>query len=148
MRTRIAQVVERRAKIRRSEVRIPVQVRIFLLIWLCFTCFYLYLIIEFNINNNNNNNNNNSHHKHFAYSKEFTLYILDIVYEIYLLYAIVIFMCTHMCTFLTYISLFDLIVFHLFLCIKKIKSVAYISQGRHTGQLDSYNWLVDGSTTG
>ena len=32
--------------------------------------------------------------------------------------------------------------------IKKIKSVAYSSQGSHTGQLDFCNWLADGSTTG
>ena len=32
--------------------------------------------------------------------------------------------------------------------IKNIKSVAYISQWGHTGQLDFYNWLADGSTTG
>ena len=31
---------------------------------------------------------------------------------------------------------------------KKIKSVAYSSQGSQTGQLDSCNWLVDGNTTG
>ena len=30
----------------------------------------------------------------------------------------------------------------------KIKSVAYSSQGSHTGQLDFSNWLTDGSTTG
>ena len=30
----------------------------------------------------------------------------------------------------------------------KIKSVAYSSQGSHTGQLDFFNWLADGSTTG
>ena len=30
----------------------------------------------------------------------------------------------------------------------KIKSVAYSSQGSHTGQLDFCNWLADGSTTG
>ena len=30
----------------------------------------------------------------------------------------------------------------------KIKSVAYSSQGSHTGQLDFYNWLADDSTTG
>ena len=30
----------------------------------------------------------------------------------------------------------------------KIKSVAYSSQGSHTGQLDFRNWLADGSTTG
>ena len=30
----------------------------------------------------------------------------------------------------------------------KNKSVAYSSQGSHTGQLDFYNWLADGSTTG
>ena len=30
----------------------------------------------------------------------------------------------------------------------KIKSVAYSSQGSHTGQLDSCNWLADSSTTG
>ena len=29
----------------------------------------------------------------------------------------------------------------------KIKSVAYSSQGNHTGQLDFCNWLADGSTT-
>ena len=29
----------------------------------------------------------------------------------------------------------------------KIKSVAYSSQGSHTGQLDFRNWLADGSTT-
>ena len=34
------------------------------------------------------------------------------------------------------------------LLILKIKSVAYISQGSHTGQLDFCNWLADGSTTG
>ena len=36
-------------------------------------------------------------------------------------------------------------------CIKlkiKIKSVAYSSQGSHTGQLDFCNWLADSSTTG
>ena len=27
-----------------------------------------------------------------------------------------------------------------------IKSVAYSSQGSHTGQLDFWNWLADGST--
>ena len=32
--------------------------------------------------------------------------------------------------------------------IKKIKSVAYSSQGSQTGQLDFCNWLADGSTTG
>ena len=34
--------------------------------------------------------------------------------------------------------------------IKKIKilSVAYSSQGRHTGQLDICDWLADGSTAG
>ena len=32
--------------------------------------------------------------------------------------------------------------------LKKIKSVAYSSQGSHTGQLDFCNWLADGSTTG
>ena len=32
--------------------------------------------------------------------------------------------------------------------IKKIKSVAYSSQGSHTGQLDFCNWLADSSTTG
>ena len=32
--------------------------------------------------------------------------------------------------------------------IKKIKSVAYSSQGSHTGQLDFCNWLADRSTTG
>ena len=31
---------------------------------------------------------------------------------------------------------------------KKIKSVAYSSQGSHTGQLDFCNWLADSSTTG
>ena len=31
---------------------------------------------------------------------------------------------------------------------KNIKSVAYSSQGSHTGQLDFCNWLVDGSMTG
>ena len=30
----------------------------------------------------------------------------------------------------------------------KIKSVAYSSQGSHTGQLDFCNWLADGSATG
>ena len=30
----------------------------------------------------------------------------------------------------------------------KIKSVAYSSQGSHTGQLDFCNWLADDSTTG
>ena len=30
----------------------------------------------------------------------------------------------------------------------KNKSVAYSSQGSHTGQLDFCNWLADGSTTG
>ena len=30
---------------------------------------------------------------------------------------------------------------------KKIKSVAYSSQGSHTGQLDFCNWLADDSTT-
>ena len=30
----------------------------------------------------------------------------------------------------------------------KIKSLAYSSQGSHTGQLDFSNWLADGSTTG
>ena len=30
----------------------------------------------------------------------------------------------------------------------KIKSVAYSSQGSHTGLLDFCNWLADGSTTG
>ena len=30
----------------------------------------------------------------------------------------------------------------------KIKSVAYSSQGSHTGQLHFCNWLADGSTTG
>ena len=30
---------------------------------------------------------------------------------------------------------------------KNIKSVAYSSQGGHTGQLDFCNWLADGSTT-
>ena len=30
----------------------------------------------------------------------------------------------------------------------KNKSVAYSSQGSQTGQLDSCNWLADGSTTG
>ena len=32
--------------------------------------------------------------------------------------------------------------------IKKVKFVAYSSQGSHTGQLDFCNWLADGSTTG
>ena len=32
--------------------------------------------------------------------------------------------------------------------IKNNKSVAYSSQGSHTGQLDFCNWLADGSTTG
>ena len=32
--------------------------------------------------------------------------------------------------------------------VKKIKSVAYSSQGSQTGQLDFCNWLADGSTTG
>ena len=31
---------------------------------------------------------------------------------------------------------------------KLIKSVAYGTQGSHTGQLDFCNWLADGSTTG
>ena len=31
---------------------------------------------------------------------------------------------------------------------KIIKSVAYSSQGSHTGQLDFCSWLADGSTTG
>ena len=30
----------------------------------------------------------------------------------------------------------------------KVKSVAYSSQGSHTGQLDFCNWLADGITTG
>ena len=30
----------------------------------------------------------------------------------------------------------------------EIKYVAYSSQGSHTGQLDFWNWLADGSTTG
>ena len=30
----------------------------------------------------------------------------------------------------------------------EIKSVAYSSQGNHTGQLDFYNWQADSSTTG
>ena len=34
------------------------------------------------------------------------------------------------------------------ICNKTIKSVTYISQGNPTGQLDFYNWLADGSTTG
>ena len=32
--------------------------------------------------------------------------------------------------------------------LKKIKSVAYSSQGSHTGQLDFCNWLADSITTG
>ena len=32
--------------------------------------------------------------------------------------------------------------------LKKNKFVAYSSQGNHIGQLDSCNWLADGSTTG
>ena len=32
--------------------------------------------------------------------------------------------------------------------IRKIKFVAYSSQGSHTDQLDFCNWLADGSTTG
>jgi len=32
--------------------------------------------------------------------------------------------------------------------IKKIKSLAFSSQGSHTGQLDFCNWLTDGSKTG
>ena len=32
--------------------------------------------------------------------------------------------------------------------IEKIKSVTYISHGRHIDQLDFCNWLVDGITTG
>jgi hypothetical protein len=31
---------------------------------------------------------------------------------------------------------------------KKIKYVVYSFQGSHTGQLDFFNWLADGSTTG
>ena len=37
---------------------------------------------------------------------------------------------------------------HTYIHTKKIKSVAYGSQGSHTGQLDFCNWLADGSTTG
>ena len=36
---------------------------------------------------------------------------------------------------------------HYFEIIQLIKSVAYSSQGSHTGQLDLWNWLADGSTT-
>ena len=32
--------------------------------------------------------------------------------------------------------------------LKKIKSVAYSSQGSHIGQLDFCNWLADSSMTG
>ena len=32
--------------------------------------------------------------------------------------------------------------------LKKIKSVAYSSQGSHTGQLHFCNWLADSNTTG
>ena len=32
--------------------------------------------------------------------------------------------------------------------LKKIKSVAYSSQGSHAGQLEFRNWLADGSTMG
>ena len=31
---------------------------------------------------------------------------------------------------------------------RKRKSMAYSSQGSHTDQLDIWNWLEDGSTTG
>ena len=41
-----------------------------------------------------------------------------------------------------------LFIFYKWIIKLKIKSVAYSSQGSQTGQLDSCNWLADGSTTG
>ena len=41
-----------------------------------------------------------------------------------------------------------IIIIIIIVIIKTIKSVTYISQGSHTGQVDFCNWLADGSTTG
>ena len=47
------------------------------------------------------------------------------------------------------VAAFIIIIIIIIIIIKNlIKSVAYSSQGCHTGQLDFCNWLADGSTTG
>ena len=39
-------------------------------------------------------------------------------------------------------------IFFLYIQLNYIKSVAYRSQGSHSGQLDFCNWLTDSSTIG
>ena len=45
-------------------------------------------------------------------------------------------------------SVYYKIIIIIIIITKKIKSMAYSSQGNHIGQLDFCNWMADGSTTG